>query len=305
VTGEDIQTGYDWPDFIGIGAIKSGTTWLHACLAEHPEILTPNTKELEYFSKRFDLGISWYKDQFAGVNGRICGESTPAYLHTEGCAERIYTHNPRTKLIVCLRNPVDRAISHFMMNAREAIKDNKQKIEEFEEVILTPDNIFLSYGLYAKQLGPFISRFGTKRIHFILFDDIVTSPLTVVQNVYQFLNVQSDFIPNALYQRINPSSKYRSIRIFRILRKIVRFTEQHLFPTFILNIKTSGMRDHVISYFRIEQQQIQIPDLTRQYLINYFRSPNEELQKLTGIDLASWQEGTFDLFEEFGSNYFK
>ena len=101
-------------DFIGIGAQRSGTSWVYACLYEHPEICIP-IKEIHFFSRpRYENGTLWYEEHFAtcGV-GKRCGEFSTSYLYSDVTAERIHKHYPEVKILAILRNPITRALSQY------------------------------------------------------------------------------------------------------------------------------------------------------------------------------------------------
>src|SRR4051812_23905676 len=113
------------PNFLVIGVEKGGTTWLHAQLKKHPQIFLPDTKEIHFFNKYssnlierdyFKLGIGWYLDFFKPYNGqRAIGEVTPMYICDSEAPLRIQKTLLSVRLIAILRNPVDRAYSHYWM----------------------------------------------------------------------------------------------------------------------------------------------------------------------------------------------
>jgi hypothetical protein len=177
-----------------------------------------------------------------------------------------------------------------MMKERESGEADRAKLLRFDEVVRTTGNMFTAYGLYADQLEPYIDRFGVQNMHFVLFDEINANPINVVRETYQFLGADSDFFPDSLNRRINAAARYRNPTIFAALRKMVRFTEQRLFPKLILNMKTGGLRDRVLNWWRIPQKNLPMEDTTRTYLSGYFREPNRKLEQLTGIDASAWQE---------------
>jgi len=121
-------TKLDWklqkeqaPDFLIIGAGKCGTTSLYSYLDNHPQILLPNNKEINFFSKNFANGLDWYLSQFPTITDSpsfITGEASPSYFFMPDVPERIYEIAPNIKLIVLLRNPVDRSISAYYQNRK-------------------------------------------------------------------------------------------------------------------------------------------------------------------------------------------
>lgn len=109
-------------DFLGIGAQRAATTWLHKCLKRHPQIRLPTSKkEVHFFNREYERGLDWYYSQFGRrESNQIVGEITPNYLNVEEAAERIQCHFPETKLFCILRDPLHRAHSSFeLQRARD------------------------------------------------------------------------------------------------------------------------------------------------------------------------------------------
>src|SRR5688572_14326389 len=105
------------PDFLIVGAMRSGTTSLHKYLQAHPDVFVASGKEVHFFDRRYGRGLDWYRSRFAGVTTeRVVGEATPAYMYDENAIARIAHDLPDARLIVVLRNPVDRAYSHYWRN---------------------------------------------------------------------------------------------------------------------------------------------------------------------------------------------
>ncbi|MGH2726565.1 MAG: sulfotransferase domain-containing protein, partial [Actinomycetota bacterium] len=107
------------PNFLILGAMKAGTTSLAYWLGEHPDVFLAPGKELFFFNvpQRWELGVDWYRSQFAGSEGKIArGEATPGYLGHPQAAERIAATLPDVRLIALLRHPADRAYSQYWHN---------------------------------------------------------------------------------------------------------------------------------------------------------------------------------------------
>jgi hypothetical protein len=105
------------PDFIIAGAQKAGTSSLHNVLGEHPEVISSITKEVHYFDQYYHLGEQWYRSCFplatASNARKLCGEATPMYMFSPHAPQRIAKLLPQVKIIVLLRNPINRAYSHY------------------------------------------------------------------------------------------------------------------------------------------------------------------------------------------------
>lgn len=127
------------PSYIIIGAQKGGTTFLHRLLMQHPEVKPAFAKEVHYFDFNFDKGERWYRSHFplevpSKSRKQITGEATPYYLFHPYAARRTASLLPRVKLIVLLRNPVDRAYSHYQHQVARARKEGQETLA-FEDAI--------------------------------------------------------------------------------------------------------------------------------------------------------------------------
>ena len=143
-------------DFIGIGAAKSGTSWVAKCLSEHPDVQFSFAKEVCFFNKKggiyedktewnYEKGLEWYQNQFPQrESGKIVGEFSVDYLHDEYAPVLIQKNFPEVKLIACLRNPKDMVYSHYWW-----YKTNfqEEQASTFEEAIKTQPE-YLHRALY-------------------------------------------------------------------------------------------------------------------------------------------------------------
>ena len=174
-------------DFIGIGAPKCGTTWLSAQLEAHPQIGFAPAKEVYYFADTilrriagkelhcFARGEAWYHEQFPPAGGTIrCrGEFCPAYLYSGEAAERIAAYRPESKLLLCLRPPLEMIYSWYWYNRNAVIASLPDTFEAMME------NPFLrDLGCYARHLKPYLERFPEQNILIVQFDAMRRSPTT-------------------------------------------------------------------------------------------------------------------------------
>ena len=168
------------PSFLVIGAVKAATTWINAQLRDHPDIFTPGP-EPHYFSTRFDRGIKYYESFFSGVGeGKLIGEKSADYFSHPLAAERIAALLPSARLVLQLRNPVDRAYSDYKMLYRRGT------ISGPPEQYLTPQSEWprlLEYGRYAHHLRRWQGHFDPEQFKIFLFDDIRSSPRKIVHAV--------------------------------------------------------------------------------------------------------------------------
>ena len=206
------------PDFMIIGAQRAGTTSLYSYLAQHRMVVSAMQKEIHYFDASFHRGLSWYRAHFplasalkerSSPTRSITGEATPNYLFDPLAAERAASVVPDAKLIVLLRNPVERAHSHWRHTVRAGYEDLA-----FEEAILQeesrndPHYAYLARGLYASQLEHWMARFDSKQLLVLRSEDLFAEPQPILDRLAAFLDIPA-WTPDDLRPRY--SAKGRSL----------------------------------------------------------------------------------------------
>ena len=182
------------PDFLGIGAQRSGSTWLHELLASHPQIYVPRRrKEVHYFDWYYDRGIRWYGRFFgsAAARIRVRGEVTPDYLYHPDAPARISATLPACKLIVMLRRPEDRAISHY----RLLVRDDALSAGFWDAARSMPE--ILDRGHYSRYLRRYLDFFGRDRLLVLTFERSMSSPDAAKRLLASFLGVDEGLFPPA------------------------------------------------------------------------------------------------------------
>jgi Sulfotransferase domain len=206
------------PDFIIIGAQKAGTTSLHKYLLQHPQIVQSLKKEVHFFDGGLDQGVDnfekgtpWYSSHFPLRKNMKAGqktfEATPSYLFNPPAPKRIYDLIPQVKLISLLRNPTERAISHYFQEKRKGM-ESLPMLEAFEaeetrlkSCIVEKDyksDVFRCYsyksrGLYKEQLERYYERFPREQILVIPSEEFFVRPDTSLAEVFEFIGVDKEF----------------------------------------------------------------------------------------------------------------
>lgn len=211
------------PNFLIVGAQKSGTTSLHYYLSQHPKLVGSFPKELHFFSRddNFKKGLKWYHKHFFDKQNLfkkgLYFESTPFYLYKENVAERIYKYNPNLKIIIVLRDPAKRAYSAWNMY-RDFAKDspkhqtnvkNVDVIKEFYSEKHFPsfeecfenelDRIKLNSpyeghgvirrGIYLPQIKKYHKLFGKNNVLILGFKDLIGNKQETLNDVLKFLEI--------------------------------------------------------------------------------------------------------------------
>lgn len=245
------------PDFIIIGAQRGGTTSLYAYLSQHPQIAPAATKEVHFFDNNFQKGVSWYRTQFPssieksiakniGKQNFITGEASPYYLFHPHVPGRVAKVVPGIKLVVMLRNPVDRAYSHYYhevelghekLSFEEALAQEEARTHE-ECARIAADQRYRSYnhqhytylsrGIYANQLQRWLNLFPREQLLVIKSEDFYTEPDSIFQQTLTFLGVRTmGQRPSQWYQQYNHSTYKQAKMDFYIRKRLIAYFEPH------------------------------------------------------------------------------
>ncbi len=278
-------------DFAGIGAARSGTTWIAACLAAHPKICLSKPKELHFFCNKtltshsnLELGESWYRNRFSHCKkGSVKGEISTSYLHDPDAPQRLSNRFPHVKLIATLRNPIDALYSHYHHSQRiyKLPPTFEQFIEERPE--------FIAYYRYSPQIKRYLSLFPASQLHFILFDDILKNPTDVLINLFTFLGIDTGFTPPDTFNKLNDDNSPRS----PILRTALHQTKRILdtIPAIRKLYKHLGIERLGARIIALNSCKKQIPSMnpdTRKYLTDLYTAETQEVEKLIGKDTSAW-----------------
>jgi hypothetical protein len=205
------------PNFLYIGTSKAGSTWIFKALSWHPQIYMYPGKDLGFFTKAFDNGLDWYASQFTPEpQHRIVGEVAHSYLVSQAALERIHEHLPDVKLMVCLREPVERTFSQYL----DGIKNGKLHDSLEQELERTAS--LISRSRYGTHLERYLERFDRSQIHVGSFDELVSAPDQFAAKVFEFLGVDVLQIPKSLQQKVLPAATPRSRTISTATKTLSR-----------------------------------------------------------------------------------
>lgn len=229
------------PGFLIIGAQKSGTTSLFAALSQHPGCRMPAKKEIHYFDNHYHLGVGWYLSYFPfrRGDGAITGEASPYYLFHPEAAGRAAAQLPDASLIAMLRDPADRAYSHYQMQRRrgieecatfaEAVEREEERLRGLEELLCDPRArsfahqklSYLSRGFYARQLRRWLAVYPRSSLLVLRSEDFFGDPRGQLGRVCGFLGIREDFQADltprftAGYSKMDPSVRKKLRVLYR------------------------------------------------------------------------------------------
>ena len=235
------------PDYVIVGAQKSGTTSLWCYLNEHPRVEPALVKEMHYFDNNFHRGEAWYRMHFPLREERLgddaertlTGESSPYYMFHPLAAKRLAASVPRVKLIFLLRNPVDRAFSHYQFKLRrrqevlsfeEAIAAEEGRLQGEEERLVDEPGYFstahdwfsyLARGRYLEQLVRWESLFRSDQILILDSESLFRRPEETYLQVLEFLGLENwrpeqfgNRFPGKYRERMCDATRQRLVEYF-------------------------------------------------------------------------------------------
>lgn len=193
------------PNFLYIGTSRAGSTWLYEALAAHPEIYVPGAKDIFFFDRMYDRGLHWYEGFFPKntTQYQAIGELSHDYFHTMEYARRIKTSLPGVRLMACLREPGSQTISAYgWWCTHGGFEGSYADFVETDQGY-QPVN-------YYENLKNYFALFPSEALYITFFDKLKNSPQSFIHDIYQFLDVDANFIPPNLNQSSNAFAKPRN-----------------------------------------------------------------------------------------------
>ena len=275
--------------FIGIGAQKCASTWLHDVLAGHPQLALPRSaKEIDFFSYYYDFGFQWYERIFEWMEHKVlAGEISPSYLHGQGVAARVARYNPDMRIVLIVRDPISRAISNHKHEVRIGHLRGPDRSFEFG---LRNNPSYIEQGLYAKHLKAWLQWFSRDQIFVKKFEDLVADADGTLRQICRFLGVDDDYTSALTQARSNESYWYRSRKFDQSKDAVRRVFRSLGLSTLWQAIGDSGLRDRYRRMNRVAPEiaiASPLPE-TLDDLKALFRPDSDELERIAGISTADW-----------------
>lgn len=286
------------PSFFVVGTEKGGTTWLFHVLSQHPQIFLPDTKELGFFNARNSemietdrfrkRGWSWYLRFFAHRGDKIAGDITPMYLCDELAPGRIRAFYPEAKIIAILRNPVDRAISHYWM------KWNMGKVAlSLDEVAADTSHYILQRGLYSAQIARYLALFPSDQILFLTFEELMRDRARQVARICSFLGTSdSDFGDIELDEPVNAATAYRARAVYNLGVGLSGFARRsEIGNRLVTALKRAGVHRGVRRWNERPFSKPHASAELRAKLSAFYQRDIALCEQLLRRDLSAWRHG--------------
>lgn len=263
-------------DIFHIGPQKAATTWVYRCLKEHPQICCPPKDSVHYYDIHYERGSHWYENHFSHAEpSQLLFDPTPSYIRSPIAIRRMASDNPKAKIVICIRHPVERAFSHYWHE-----KKKKRINYAFDEVLQNYD-LFSSWvepGLYAEHLKRIMQYFPQEQILCQLFDDLGRDPQAFLEQLTSFLGIERSFSPAVLKKRVNVAG-YRRTLLGTCLGVANRVLER--FGVGVDRVPT-------LLTGKSEYQRGISPEL-HDSILRICKSDIEELERILSIDLSRWK----------------
>lgn len=298
------------PDFLVIGAAKSGTVSLYHYIGQHPQIFMCPVNEPNFFAlDGFDLDSHFrgpgdratlqqhcvqeraaYESLFAAAQpGQKLGECSPLYLYSAHAPRRIRQAAPAVRLIACLRHPADRAFANFRHHRRAGL----EPLPDFQQALAAeparlaagwgpwPFWAYRGAGCYAEQLQRYFELFPAEQLLICFYEELRDDPRALLQKIYHFLGVRDDFVPDTT-TRHNNSARPRSRLLHRLLTQSSPLKEalRRRLPGPYRRLG-DGLR-------RINEEHPELDPALRCRLTRDYEAGVRQLEALAGHDLSHW-----------------
>jgi len=312
------------PNFIVVGAAKSGTTSLYYYLDQHPDVYLSPIKETNYFSsdidpaefsehytirrKRDHVDVASYVEGdmskkrwmayvqnwddyvklFKNVQEESAvGEVSNSYLYSRMAAGNIKKHLPNTKIIMILRNPVERAFSHYVANVRDGhtldtFRESVDKDYKEKKKGWGISHLFLELGLYSQQVKRFLDTFGRSNVRVYLNDDLKDDSEGLMKDLYEFVGVDSNF-------RLDFSKRYNVGRVPK-LKKLNYFITKYGIKKPLFHLFPKRYKERIKGLFFKNNVRLQLKNEDGEFLLDFFKKDIEKLSDLIDRDLSNWIE---------------
>jgi hypothetical protein len=279
-----------------VGAPKSGTSSLYQYLMQHPDVFMSDPKEPHFFYNRSAPGspvlvgkdLDPYLKLFEEVSEQVrAGEASTSYLWLTNAAQEISRLQPEAKIIILLRDPVDRAYSHYWHQVRDGIEPLS-----FDEALLCePERVrrglwhglyYVENGRYARQVTRYLETFGAESVRVYLFEDLIRDARSVCRDVFQFLGVDPS-VPVEARRAYNRGGVPRSRLFAKVIRSPIKEPLKKALPETVR--RNLGDRIRGTNNKPIPEMNSRI----KTHLREVFREDVLRLEEIIGRNLRHWR----------------
>ena len=274
------------PNFLYIGASKSGSSWIFECLREHPQVFIPIAKDLQFFDIYYDKGPGWYFSFFKKAKGcKAIGELSHDYFLFTGTAQRIHQLLPDVKLLCCLREPVDKMISSYKY-AKCVYLDENVSFESFifDDEHISINSRFRVFNMgpqsaqYFRNLLPFYEIFPRENILILFFDELKNDPGNFIMKILDFLKVDSNFKPGKLHQKVLMAREVKNTKLAHLAYDTAGVLRKMGLANFVGSVKRQEWFNKLL--YTSSPEDIIVSQSTIERVKQYFSQDHKKLSEL-------------------------
>jgi len=313
-------------NFFIVGVAKSGTTSVYKVLKEHKDVFMSPLKEPNFFSSdinpnnfRKDYILSYISDNSLkkylnsdmpdevflayirdvkdyeklfknSSTEKFLGEISTSYLYSKVAAKNIYKYNKASKIIIILRNPIERAFSHYLMDLRMGFVTGSFVNEIKKDFNSTNKgwgitNLYVELGLYYEQIKRYFDVFPKEQICIIYFDDLKSDGEIVYKKIFNFMSLEYDSFDFSILQKKQNQAKLPKAYLKRINFFLSRTGVKNL----LVSSFGERIKSKIASFVYTDKSVPKLGIGDRKIMLPYFRDDIEKLQDLLGKDLSNWK----------------
>lgn len=269
------------PNFIYIGPDKAGSSWLHEVLIRHDQVFMPEAKDLYFFDRYHDRGLSWYLSQFrdAGPGHLVIGEVCQDYLFHPQAPARMKQALGQVRLMVTLRDPADRAYSSYLYMLKQG-----ERPGSFSEALVGRPEL-LEHGRYATHARRFIECFGRESLYVAVFDDLEQDPQGFADALLTWLDISTARLAPDLVGARLPAGRARSAVLSRAARRASEIVRERDGANFVGRVKRSQLVQRVL-YKPLADDKPIMSESERGAVHRALASEVADLDEMFGLSLA-------------------
>lgn len=277
------------PTFIGLGGQKCASSWLYTVFHDHPEAFVSTPKEINFFSSLYERGFQWYERHFTQATGRAAvGEISPSYLPDWDAPARARAYRPDLRILVALRDPVERAYSNHLHDIRLGYYAGDDL--SFESA-LENNPMYVEQSRYAKHLSRWLEFFPKEQMLIVLQEEIRSDPQAQARRVYEFLGIATGHISDFVGRRANESYLPRSRGRERLIRAAGIFTRRVGLGWLDHTLRRTGLVSAIHRRNRLDIRDVVPPlrDETRTRLHELLGADTLLLAEIMGRETLPWR----------------
>ncbi|MFT4150190.1 MAG: sulfotransferase [Paracoccaceae bacterium] len=270
------------PNFLFIGPDKTGSSWMFHILTRHPDCFVPVAKDIYFFDRYYARGMNWYLRHFAPARpgATAVGELSHDYLFSPDAAERVRRDLPDAKIVLCLRNPVERSVSQFQYLRRggEADGDFLAAVRRTPRIV---DN-----SRYLAPVEHWLSLFPREQVKILIFEDLRADPRAFGEDLLRFLGLRTD-VDLPYSDRVREAGMARNRLLARILKAGAMAARGLGLANLVGRVKHGATAQLAYREMRPEER-VQLTAAQKLALWQIFADERPGLERITGRDLSHW-----------------